>query len=259
VTADFTRFLESAATAGKRYCFRAPFDALRVLTSNRIDAVSLANNHAADFGRDGLLDAIARLETGGVTTIGAGETAAFTPYFFTGRDGRKGAVVALNDLDDGESSLVATTHDRERMAAALATARTGASFVLVFLHWGDENTKGVTERQRELARWLIDHGADAIAGSHPHCIQPFDSYRGRPIFYSLGNLVFDGAPALPSWNQGQLLAFDLGGIRPLFDLVPVQLDARGFPQITEPGHRILAANAGPALSRSRVQGASKNR
>ena len=83
---------------------------------------------------------------------------------------------------------------------------------------------GVTERQRELARWLIEHGADAIAGSHPHCIQAFDSYRGRPIIYSLGNLVFDGAPTLPSWNRGQLVAFDLGGPRPLFHLVPVQLD-----------------------------------
>ena len=98
-----------------------------------------------------------------------------------------------------------------RIAAALAAARSGASFVLVFIHWGEENTNRVTERQRELARWLIDHGVDAIAGSHPHCLQPLDSYRGRPIIYSLGNLVFDGAPTLPNWNRGQLLAFDLGG------------------------------------------------
>jgi hypothetical protein len=224
---------KGAAVASKRYCFRAPFDALRVLTSARIDAVSLANNHAADFGRDGLLDAIARLESGGVITIGAGETAALSPYFFTAHNGRKGAVIALNDVDDADSPFVATTGDRERIAAALAEARTGASFVLVFMHWGDENVVGVTERQRDLARWLIDHGADAIAGSHPHCLQPFDSYRGRPIFYSLGNLVFDGAPTLPNWNRGQLLAFDLSGARPLFRLVPVQLDARGFPQLGE--------------------------
>jgi Bacterial capsule synthesis protein PGA_cap len=224
---------KGAAVPGKRYCFRAPFDALRVLTSARIDAVSLANNHAADFGRNGLLDAIARLESGGVITIGAGETAPAAPYFFTAHNGRKGAVIALSDVDDDDSSLVATTGDRERMAAALAEARAGASFVLVFMHWGDENVVGVTERQRELARWLIDHGADAIAGSHPHCLQPFDSYRGRPIFYSLGNLVFDGAPTLPSWNRGQLLTFDLSGARPLFRLVPVQLDARGFPRIVE--------------------------
>jgi poly-gamma-glutamate synthesis protein (capsule biosynthesis protein) len=83
---------------------------------------------------------------------------------------------------------------------------------------------------------LIDHGVDAVVGSHPHCVQPFDSYHGRPIIYSLGNLVFDGAPSLPNWNQGRLLEVDAGqpGVRPAsFRLVPVQLDARGFPQIVD--------------------------
>jgi hypothetical protein len=107
---------------------------------------------------------------------------------------------------------------------------------------------------------------DAVAGSHPHCIQPVDSYHGRPIIYSLGNLVFDGAPSLPNWNRGQLLEMNLGesGIRQAsFRLVPVQLDARGFPQIAEAeDHQERGksvATAGAALSRNRVQGASKNR
>jgi poly-gamma-glutamate synthesis protein (capsule biosynthesis protein) len=117
------------------------------------------------------------------------------------------------------------------------------------MHWGEENTEKVSDRQRELARWLIDHGADAVAGSHPHCIQPFDAYHGRPIFYSLGNLVFDGAPTLPSWNRGHLLEFSLGGIRPSFRLVPVQLDARGFPHVvptSEPLGRAIAEGGSSA-------------
>ena len=64
-----------------------------------------------------------------------------------------------------------------------------------------------------------------------------DSYHGRPIFYSLGNLVFDGAPGLPSWNHGQLLELhlaDKGKAPALFRLLPVELDARGFPQMVEP-------------------------
>jgi poly-gamma-glutamate synthesis protein (capsule biosynthesis protein) len=233
---------------------------VRILGSARINAVSLANNHAADFGPIALFDAMERLRAQEIAPIGAGETVerAYAPHFFATPAGTKAAVIALDDVEEN-SGTVASARDRERVASALATARSGASFVLVFLHWGEENKSAVTERQRELARWLIDHGADAIAGSHPHCVQPFDAYRGRPIIYSLGNLVFDGAPTLPSWNRGQLLAFDLGGVRPLFNLVPVQLDARGFPQMMEPGHRIFAASAGPAFSRSRVQGASKNR
>jgi poly-gamma-glutamate capsule biosynthesis protein CapA/YwtB (metallophosphatase superfamily) len=218
----------------KRYSLRAPLEAMRVLTSARINAVSLANNHAADFGRDGLLDAIARLQANQISVVGASETAAYAPHIFTTRTGPKAAVIALDDADDAaDETLIATARNRERVAAAIAEARSQASFVLVFMHWGEENTERVSDRQRELARWLIDHGADAVAGSHPHCVQPFDAYHGRPIFYSLGNLVFDGAPTLPSWNHGELLEFSLGGIRPSFRLVPVQLDARGFPQVAE--------------------------
>jgi poly-gamma-glutamate synthesis protein (capsule biosynthesis protein) len=87
----------------------------------------------------------------------------------------------------------------------------------------------VTDRQRELARWLIDAGVDVIAGSHPHVLQPLDFYRGRAIAYSLGNLVFDGAPNLPAWNRGALLEIDVRGSPPV-RLLPVQLDERGFPQ-----------------------------
>jgi poly-gamma-glutamate synthesis protein (capsule biosynthesis protein) len=70
---------------------------------------------------------------------------------------------------------------------------------------------------------------DAVVGSHSHCIQPIDFYHGRPVVYSLGNLVFDGAPSVPAWNKGDLLEVNLG--RPgskeaSFRLTPVKLDAR---------------------------------
>lgn len=227
------------ASAGKRYSLRAPLEAMRVLTAARIDAVSLANNHTADFGPEALLDSIARLQAGDVTAIGAGETTAraYAPHFLTTKAGTKAAIIALSDIDGASDGVsIASARDRERVAAAIGEARANASFVLVFVHWGDENTDKVNERQRELARWLIDHGVDAVVGSHPHCVQPFDSYHGRPIIYSLGNLVFDGAPSVPNWNQGRLLEVDAGqpGVRPAsFRLVPVQLDVRGFPQLVE--------------------------
>ena len=238
---------KGTAVAGKRYCFRAPLDAMRVLTSARINAVSLANNHSRDFGQDGFLDARARLRANNISALDAGQS-----FIFKTRTDAKAAVIALDDTND-QYPL-----DRDRAAEAIAEARRQASFVLVYMHWGDENVAAVSERQRELARWLIDHGADAIAGSHPHCIQSFDSYHGRPIFYSLGNLVFDGAPNLPAWNRGNLLEVDLSAARPLVHLVPVQLDARGFPQLAAPEEKIFAT-AGAAFSRNRVQGASKNR
>jgi len=221
---------KGAAITGKRYCFRAPLDAMGVLTSARIDAVSLANNHSRDFGPDGFLDMIARLEANNISVIGASQT----PLILKTRTGAKAAVIAVDDTrDEGVA-------DHDRIAAAIADARRQASFVLVFMHWGEENTAEVTERQRELARWLIIQGVDAIAGSHPHCVQPFDSYHGRPIFYSLGNFVFDVAPNLPAWNRANLLEVDLSSTRPAFGLIPVELDGRGFPQLVTPDEKVFA-------------------
>jgi poly-gamma-glutamate capsule biosynthesis protein CapA/YwtB (metallophosphatase superfamily) len=258
-------------TLGKRYSLRAPLEAIRILTDARISAVSLANNHAADFGHEALLDSISRLQTSNIAAVGAGKTldAAYAPYFFTARNGTKVAVIALSDVDDdlaAKDAPVASAGQRERVARAITEARGEAAFVLCLVHWGDENTEKVTERQRELARWLIDHDVDAVVGSHSHCIQPMDFYHNRPVIYSLGNLVFDGAPNLPGWNKGELLEVNLGnpGTRQAsFRLTPVKLDARGFPHVVEgeidQSRGNSSATAGAALSRNRVEGASKNR
>jgi poly-gamma-glutamate synthesis protein (capsule biosynthesis protein) len=90
----------------------------------------------------------------------------------------------------------------------------------------------VTERQRELGRWLIREGVDAVIGSHPHCLQPLDFYHGCPIAYSLGNLVFDGAPTVASWNRSALLEIGLkeGGNVSLVRSISIVLK-EGLPQI----------------------------
>jgi poly-gamma-glutamate synthesis protein (capsule biosynthesis protein) len=90
----------------------------------------------------------------------------------------------------------------------------------------------VTDEQREFARWLIDHGADLVVGSHPHCVQPLDFYHGCPIAYSLGNLVFDGAPSIASWNRGAMLEVDLNQNAQASSahLIPLVLQD-GFPQV----------------------------
>jgi poly-gamma-glutamate synthesis protein (capsule biosynthesis protein) len=91
---------------------------------------------------------------------------------------------------------------------------------------------------------LIDQGVDAVAGCHSHSIQPLDFYHARPIVYSLGNLVFDGAPKLENWNRGQLLEVDVGGRgrESSLRLIPVTLDARGFPQVASGPEEALTRN-----------------
>ena len=134
---------KGTATAGKPYCFRAPAQATGVLASAGINAVGLANNHAGDFGSDALIDSIARLKANDIAVVGAAETPelAYAPHFFTARDGQKGALIALTDVEaDQNGARVATASDRDRVASAIAEARAGARFVLCLMHWGDENT-----------------------------------------------------------------------------------------------------------------------
>jgi hypothetical protein len=246
---------KGTATTGKPYCFRAPAHATNVLIAAGINAVGLANNHAEDFGSDGLIDSIARLTASNVAAVGAAETVdgAYTPHFFTTSDGRSAALIALNDVENNfnpNGSMVAAASNRERVARALAEGRASAEFVLCLMHWGDENTSAVSGRQRALARWLIDQGVDAVAGCHSHTIQPLDFYHGRPVVYSLGNLVFDGAPSLENWNRGQLLEVDVGGRgrQSSIRLIPVRLDARGFPQAaSEPEAALTRNDAGGYL------------
>ncbi len=256
---------QGTAAAGKQYCFRAPAQAAGVLSSAGINAVGLANNHANDFGTDALVDSIATLRANNIAVVGAADSAdlAYAPHLFTARGGQKGALIALTDVENSRNNArVALASERDRVGRAIAEARSAAGFILCLMHWGDENTSRVTERQRELARWLIDQGVDAVVGCHPHCLQPVDFYHGRPVVYSLGNLVFDGAPGLESWNRSALLAVDMDRAKAReasIRLIPLQLDARGFPQVADEDQARgkIRATAGAAFSLSRVQRDSK--
>ena len=119
-----------------------------------------------------------------------------------------------------------------RRAIHGAKARSQADIVACLVHWGIENTSIVTDEQRELARWLVDNGVDLVVGSHPHCVQSLDFYHGCPVAYSLGNLVFDGAPTVASWNHGALLEVRLsaGAKITATRLVPIVLED-GLPKI----------------------------
>ena len=79
---------------------------------------------------------------------------------------------------------------------------------------------------------LIDHGVDLVVGSHPHCVQLLDSYHGHLVAYSLGNLVFDGAPTVASWNRGALLEVGLNDDAKIssVSLIPIALED-GLPQL----------------------------
>ncbi|MGB9475417.1 MAG: CapA family protein [Candidatus Udaeobacter sp.] len=195
----------------QRYAFRAPEISAQLLHRAGFRAMGLANNHALDFGTAALDDCAAHLSQQQIQPVGVGkrDNHAWTPSFFSLLDGKKIALLAVNDLGSTAGPRIAAASDRPGLNAAIANARQRANFVVCLVHWGIENSQNITDKQHELARWLIDHGVDLVVGSHPHCVQSLDFYHGCPIAYSLGNLVFDGAPTVRSWNRGALLEVGL--------------------------------------------------
>jgi poly-gamma-glutamate synthesis protein (capsule biosynthesis protein) len=138
----------------------------------------------------------------------------------------------------------------DEASATLAQARTHADYVVVFMHWGAEYASTPNTTQTQTAHWLIDQGADAVIGAHPHWVQSVELYRGKPIAYSLGNFIFD-----QDWSaqtrQGLVTGLAFLPDRTELHLFPIQIDQSvprhltGKDRITALTH--LASISDPAL------------
>jgi hypothetical protein len=191
------------AIPGKSYTFRSPPANLSLLTDYLgTDAVSLANNHTLDFGWDAFFDTIENVRGAGIAPIGAGEnvTEASEPYIAE-VGGKKIAVFAANQIlsymdwrssDTNPGQFIAReTSEIERLGTLITKSKEICDFVIVFMHWGIEREFQPTSNQIKHAKMMIDAGADAIIGAHPHVVQSFEYYGGKPIIYSLGNFLFN--------------------------------------------------------------------
>jgi len=181
--------------------FAGPVEAIDLLKDAGFDVVGTANNHAWDFGREGLLESLLHLDMAGLAHAGTGENpeAAWRPALVRA----KGWTVAIYSLtaifNDPSMSVVGLPAgccvawaDTEVAAREFRLARDslGADLVLVALHAGLEYREVPPAAVVALARGLIHAGADAVIGAHPHVPQGIELVDGRPVAYSLGNFVF---------------------------------------------------------------------
>ena len=168
------------------------------LANAGIDWVSMANNHIRDAGATGILQTISALDHYGIAHGGAGSgyAAAHAPTIMT----PGGVAVALLAYDTIAPSYWAKTAEavgsaqmtEAALSADIAAARAaGAQVVIVFPHWGIEYTTAVSAQQKRLGRAAIDAGADMVIGNHAHWAGAVELYKGKPIWYALGNFVFD--------------------------------------------------------------------
>jgi poly-gamma-glutamate synthesis protein (capsule biosynthesis protein) len=198
-----TSVSERGSPADKTYTFRSPPENLAFLRDHLgIDAASLANNHTLDYGRDAFYDTLEYTREYGITPIGAGYdlSEAAAPYIAEA-GGRRIAFFASNQILPAASWTAGTdkagqlvTKDPKNLGAlaeGILSARETCDYIIVYMHWGIERDARPNDVQKRTARALIDLGADIVIGSHPHIVQSFEYYNGKPIVYSLGNFIFN--------------------------------------------------------------------
>ena len=202
--------------------------------------VATANNHFMDFGWRGAQATYAALEKQGIGWVGSGGSMADAArYRLVERNGLK---LAFLNMTETEWS---TTYGEEpgccpidypTALRKISNAREAADFVFVILHGGHEHYALPSPRMQRQFRFMIDAGADAVIGHHTHVISGYERYRGKPIFYSLGNFCIDDSSRRNSrWNQGLILVLEVADGKPIgFSLHPV------LQNDVTPGTRLLA-------------------
>jgi len=232
----------------KHYTFRAQKNVLPYL-KKYFEGVSLANNHSGDFGDEGFLEMFANLKSHSIEYFGAGvdKKEAHKPWIFK-RNGITFGILGYNEFRPRsfEAGLgkpgVAWSNDEEVLEDIKAT-RPRVDVLITFMHWGAEYYSHPIDRQKKLARLMIDAGVDVVVGGHPHITEGTETYRGKLIVYSLGNFVFDdwadslreNRPELEELSRKSwILNLEFKGrVLSSWDTVVTRTGDDGFPRIVQ--------------------------
>lgn len=184
----------------KTYLLPMPAQVAPLLSAARIDGVTLANNHALDFGLPGLMATLDELTKAKIpaTGVGLNLAEALRPMVFPTKGGNF-CVFSLSKTYPVEfwatpARFGTASPTVSQMMAEIRSSRSLCRKIFVAFHWGAEGRQSAKSYQRTLARRAIDAGAAAVVGHHPHVLQPVEIYKGRPIVYSLGNFMFGTLP-----------------------------------------------------------------
>ncbi len=214
--------------------------AARLLNDLGCDLVATANNHFMDFGWQGAQDTFAALEQQGIGWLGSGQNLADAAgHLVLERSGLKFAFINMTETE------WSTTQGKEpgccpidypTALREITEAREAADFVFVILHGGHEHYELPSPRMQQQFRFMIDAGADAVIGHHTHVISGHEWYRGKPIFYSLGNFCIDDETQRNNrWNRGLILVLEVDDAQQIdFSLHPVVQNDK------TPGTRLMA-------------------
>lgn len=215
---------------------------LPLLRRAGFDALSLANNHTGDYGPVALVETVEALARGPVAGFSAGRTLreASRPVILDA-GGTRFAFVGFNAIGETPAATADSPGalsvrmpprtgplvpaDLDRVARVVERAAQTADAVVVLPHWGTQYTHTPEPIQRQVARVLVDAGADLVVGGHPHWVQGIDAVDGVPVLHSLGNFVFDMYWQPPQVREGVVLESTWwGGELKAIRLVPYAME-----------------------------------
>ena len=212
----------------RNYTYRVSPRTTSALPRAGINVVTLANNHLLDCGRAGVLETLQALGKNGVATVGAGvnKAAAHAPAILPAGNlsvGFLGYYWNRRTSACGPWPGSAMDTPPEVLAADIIGLKDKVDRVVATFHWGVPYIREPSADDRAKARFAIDCGADIVIGHHPHIVQPFEIYRGRPIFYSVGNFTFGSGN---SRGESLLLGVRFEEKRTVLEVFPVYVKNR---------------------------------
>lgn len=201
-------------------------DGVNALKYAGFNLVTLANNHVLDYGSVGLIDTLDNCQKVGIDYVGAGrnlEEARKAKFYEI-----KGKRIAIYNVAENEFG---NTYDDKpggnpldpvNNSYDIKDAKKHADYLFVIVHGGREHYQLPSPRVQQLYRFFIDNGADAVVGHHTHCYSGYENYNGKPIFYSLGNFVFDYKKKYQKglWVEGYAVQFNIENDELSFELIP---------------------------------------
>lgn len=199
ITTNASVSVGSTPGDSNNFTFTFPSSSADLLYRHNIRIVNLGNNHILNFGRDGLRQTREYLARAGVQYFGDPDEPERDRVLRTELDGIPVSFVNWSDW---------TSDKTDHTVAQVRKEREAGRIVIVYTHWGEEYV-APTERVRALAHQFVDAGAEIVIGSHPHVVQENELYKGKHIYYSLGNFVFDQY-WMASVRSGLLLEVVLG-------------------------------------------------
>lgn len=225
--------VENCPTITSGFTFCGDIKHIEGLVGAGIDVVNTANNHILNFGDPGL-QTTNKVVTEHRLTL----SNSVGPNYLNVK-GMRFAFLGYNDLD------YPTGNDLEKekllIKPQLSQARKNADIVVISIHWGNEYQSSPSARQKDLAHFLVDSGADLVIGNHTHWVQPVEEYKDKIITYSHGNFIFD-----QTWSEetkegvvGKYTFFERKIID--VDFLPVYIEKIGQPKFVQDarGQRII--------------------